>query len=80
MSVDMVKNAYELTVNQTAKLSFAYMNKILESWAKSNIHTPQDIGKQKKPEVKQAKKSRYDFEALQRQALEAVNFPDRRDT
>jgi len=79
MSPDMVKAAYELTVNQTGKLSFAYMNKILESWAKNNIHAPQDVNKQTKPDSKKPKNSRYDFEALQRQALEAVNFPDGRD-
>ena len=79
MSPDMVKAAYELTVNQTGKLSFAYMNKILESWAKSNIHAPGDIHKQKTTEKKDTKKSRYDFKALQRQAFEAVNFPDGRD-
>ncbi len=78
MSLDMVKQAYELTVNQTGKLSFAYMNKIIESWAKDGIYAPQDIGKQKKPEAKQQKNSRYDFEALQRQAFESVNFPDGR--
>lgn len=79
MSLDMVKNAYELTVNQTGKLSFAYMNKILESWAKNKIHTPQEIAGQKPADAKKQKKSRYDFEALQRKAFEAVNFPDRRD-
>lgn len=78
MSLDMVKQAYELTVNQTGKLSFAYMNKIIESWAKGGIYVPQDIGKQKKPEAKQPKNSRYNFADLQRQALETVNFPDGR--
>ncbi|MBR7164029.1 MAG: DnaD domain protein [Clostridia bacterium] len=79
MSLDMVKNAYELTVNQTGKLSFAYMNKILEAWAKSNIHMPQDVAKAKKAEANRQKNSRYDFEALQRQAFDAVNFPDGRN-
>lgn len=79
MSLDMVKTAYELTVNQTGKLSFAYMNKILESWAKNNIRMPQDVTGQKQTGSKKQKNSRYDFEALQRQAFETVNFPDRRD-
>lgn len=79
MSLEMVKAAYEKTVNQTGKLSFAYMNKILESWAKEHILSPGDIAKKKPDASKPAKKSRYDFEALQRQAFEAVNFPDRKD-
>ncbi len=64
MSADMVKEAYELTVNQTGKLSFAYLNKILESWAKNSISSPKNIpaGTVKKP-------SRYDFEAFQKQAM-----------
>ncbi|MBQ9914564.1 MAG: DnaD domain protein [Clostridia bacterium] len=65
MSVEKVKEAYELTVNQTGKLSFAYLNKILESWARNAVAVPKSAtaGTAKKP-------SRYDFSAFQRQALE----------
>lgn len=80
MPIEMIQAAYERTVNQTGKLSFAYMNKILESWAKENIRTTKDIGKNTQAQkAKPGKKPRYDFEALQRQALEAVNAPDRKD-
>ncbi len=75
MSLDMVKAAFELTVNQTGKLSFAYMNKILESWANEGIKKPQDITS-KKPTGKPKKESRYDFEAIQREALEKVKHFD----
>ncbi len=80
MPIEMIQAAFERTVNQTGKLSFAYMNKILESWAKENIRTVKDIGKNTAAQkTVPGKKSRYDFEALQRQALEAVNAPDRKD-
>ncbi len=76
MTLDMVKTAYELTVNQTGKLSFAYMNKIMESWAQNNIQTPQDIAIKKAETPKSRVNSRYDFEAMERRAREALNHPD----
>ncbi len=79
MPLEMVKVAFERTVNQTGKLSFAYMNKILESWAKENIRTTGEIQK-KTTASKNEKPSRYDFDALQRRAFEAINTPTRRNT
>ncbi|MGN1059471.1 MAG: DnaD domain protein [Clostridia bacterium] len=73
MPLDMVKTAFELTVNQTGKLSFAYMNKIMESWAQNNIRKAEDVQKKEKPAAKESKTARYDFDALQRRAFEAVN-------
>lgn len=70
MPLDMVKAAYEKTVNQTGRASFAYMNKILESWAKENCKSPEGISKIKNSSCK--KDSRYDFDALQKQALNVV--------
>lgn len=78
MSLDMVKAAFELTVNQTGKLSFAYMNKILESWAKSDIRKPDEIKRKKTAAKAPAKASRYDFEALQRRTFETVNHTGER--
>ncbi len=75
MSLDMVKAAFERTVNQTGKLSFAYMNKILESWAQNKITAPEEIAKQK-PATKKETNSRYDFAAFEQQAREALNHPD----
>ncbi len=88
MSLDMVKAAFELTVDQTGKLSFAYMNKILESWAKKNISDEAGAAQERQaakaakkagavqPGKKAVKPSRYDFEELQRKAFEAVNRPE----
>lgn len=74
MSADMVKEAYELTVNQTGRVSFAYMNKILESWHVNKINSPEAL-KQKntKPSGTKKANARYDFEAFERRAFEAVN-------
>ncbi len=74
MPLDMVKAAFELTVNQTGKLSFAYMNKILEAWADAGIRKQADLKKEQKTAEKTTKKSdRYDYAALERQAFQAVN-------
>lgn len=77
MSIDMVKLAFEATVNQTGKLSFAYMNKILESWSQNGFCKPEDISKKKT--TKDNRTSRYDFDALQRRAFEAINTPNREE-
>ncbi len=74
MSIDMVKAAYEKTVNQTGRCSFAYMNKILESWAQEQITTPEALRKKSTtaPVPKKKTAARYDFDALQKRALENV--------
>lgn len=39
MSVEMIALAYEYCIMSTGKLSFPYMNKIIENWSKKNITT-----------------------------------------
>lgn len=39
MSVDMIALAYEYCIMSTNKLSFPYMNKIIENWHKNNIRS-----------------------------------------
>ena len=75
MDFDMVKAAFELTVNQTGKLSFAYMNKIMESWKQDGIKKPVDLQKDKKPLSKgqtQKGKGSYDFAELEKAAMRKV--------
>lgn len=73
MDLEMIKLAFELTVDQTGKLSFAYMNRILESWAENNIHKPEEIQKDRKTMTKKArKKSEYNFEELEKSAFRKV--------
>lgn len=71
MSLDMVKKAYEITVSQTGQLSFAYLNKILESWHKSGIYKVADISKEKKPQTDK-KKSNYDFDSFDKMAFDKI--------
>ena len=74
MPLEMVKSAFELTVNKTGKLSFAYMNKILEAWADAGIRKQADLKKEQKTTDKTTRKSdRYNFAELERQAFQAVN-------
>jgi len=56
---DAVKEAYEITVNNTGKVSFNYMNKVLEGKAKENTA----------PIKKETKKSKYDYSELERRAF-----------
>lgn len=42
-STDMIYLAYEEMADHTQKLSFAYMDKVLESWHKNGIKTPEDV-------------------------------------
>lgn len=44
---EMIKLAYEETVNNTSKPSMSYANKVLESWFADGIKTPEDLGKAK---------------------------------
>ena len=42
-SVNMVSQAYEITIKNTGKLAFAYMNKVLASWHAKGIKNPEKI-------------------------------------
>lgn len=42
-SLDMLEIAYEKCMNSTNKLSFGYINKILENWSGKQILTPQQV-------------------------------------
>ena len=43
ISADMIERAYEKTANATGKVSFSYMNKIIEEWNKNNLSTLAEI-------------------------------------
>ena len=62
---EQIKEAYEVTVNQTGKVSFNYMNKVLENMV---------LGLKKKPiPEKQDKKPKYDYAALEKKAFLKVS-------
>ena len=46
---DAIAFAYDKTVTNTRKFSPAYMNKILLSWHKKDLHTLQDIQEKDRP-------------------------------
>ena len=41
--IEMIKIAYERTVDRIDKVSFPYINKILQSWKENGIFTPDDL-------------------------------------
>lgn len=48
-SDEMIGEAYQITLNGAGKLSFPYMNKILENWYSKGIKTKEQIDVEKKP-------------------------------
>lgn len=67
MQAEDIKKAYEIAVENTGKVAFGYMNKILESW-----HRERESGvKEPKPQSKPAaaKKSRYNYEEIERKTF-----------
>lgn len=43
LNIDLIKKAYEITIEKTGKPSCAYMAKILENWHSSGIRTVEDV-------------------------------------
>lgn len=46
-NTDMIYFAYEESVDNTGKISFEYMDKVLSNWHKNSVKTPQDIQREK---------------------------------
>jgi len=55
MSVEMMVNAYHITVEKKGTISFPYMDKIISSWHENGYKTPEDVEK-----AKQAKNKSFD--------------------
>lgn len=49
---DMLKQAYDKCVDAKGKVSFSYINKILEAWHKNGISSPASLNKDTKPSKK----------------------------
>lgn len=61
--LDMIKKAYESTVERTGKYSVSYMNTILRSWNEKGFKTLADAEGEAKPDSKKGKKeTSYDLE------------------
>lgn len=46
-NVDMIYFAYEEAIDNTGKISFEYMDKVISNWHKNSVKTPQDIQREK---------------------------------
>ena len=72
-SIDMITLAYEEMANHCAKLSFAYMNKVLRTWYDKGIRTPQQaaednrVYRQQKNTDAQTPPASYDITQMERQ-------------
>lgn len=83
ISCNLVAYAADLTVNSTGKMSFAYMNKILQDWHGKGIKTPNEAAKYRNqykksaPPPGNAKPTKFtnfsqpdfDYDALEKRAL-----------
>ncbi len=74
MNESMIKEAYARTTLQTGKLSFPYMNKILESWAKNGIKTMSALkdseGSRKSAKSQPVTSSNYNYDDIERLEME----------
>ncbi len=63
LTPEMVERAYDITVKNTGKAAFAYMNKILVSWHRKGIKTPEEI-KEKDVASRPEENSKIDEQVL----------------
>ena len=64
---ELLREAYNICVDKNAKLSMAYINKILEKWHKDGIRTVEDIKAAEKP-----KKNNTDFATYDKSLVEKL--------
>ena len=65
--IEMIKLAYEKTIDSTGNLSFPYINKILASWSEKGITNPSQAMEEQKVDIKMRKASSapsYDLEGI----------------
>lgn len=62
-SFDLIKKAYDITIEKTEKLSYAYMAKILDNWHNSGLKTAEDVEKSLEQYQSKQKMSMSTFDA-----------------
>lgn len=69
---ELIDEAYDKTLNQTGKLSFGYMDKILRSWLEKGYLTVEQTRQEKSPGVSSAIStgSSFDIDSLEQSAYE----------
>lgn len=89
ITADLISLAYDRTIEHTGKLSWAYMNKILQSWAEAGYATPEDVNENdtkpvytqtgsdknlpKKSPFNNYKDTNYDYSKLEEQLLDIID-------
>ncbi|MCI8497540.1 MAG: DnaD domain protein, partial [Clostridiales bacterium] len=81
MPEGLVRTAYDVCIDSTGKMSFAYMNKVLERWQRDGIRTPAQALEQKekrrassKKQDKPQAKTSYDLDAYERETVAVPGF------
>lgn len=72
-SVEMIMIAYQITLDNTGKLAFQYMNKILENWYTKGFTTPEQVENERQAmaqEKKQSTDSSFDLDDVEAKTLE----------
>lgn len=72
-SVEMIMVAYQITLDNTGKLAFQYMNKILENWYTKGFTTPEQVESERQAmvqEKKQSTDSSFDLDDIEAKSLE----------
>lgn len=75
----LVELAYERNIDNTAKLSFPYIDKILSAWYAEGYKTVSDVeSNDKKPQKADSAKPSYDLDAFEESALKTPVFRKRK--
>ena len=73
-SIEMIKIAYEMCVDNTGKLSFPYINRVLKNWHETNIKNPLDVEQNEKTR-KQNEIIKEAFDANEFDGIEGYSVP-----
>ena len=76
-SIDMLRLAYEKTVDNTGKVSFPYIHKILSTWHEKGFQKPEEALSESAPPEKQKKeeKKEYSFDLEEFEQLHRWHVP-----
>ncbi len=72
ISDELITLAYEKTVANTGKVAFAYMDKIIDSWAEKGITDSKQVDGEKRSKVAAKNPSRFDFEEYRKRSFEII--------
>lgn len=74
---EMISEAYQITLNQTGKLAFKYMNKILTDWYGKGIKSKEQLEADKKPKtVEKGENASLNMAEIERLMIERVTKKD----